>query len=87
MKTIKHTHINQCPSVAIRMDVEQMLFRTDKDGFYALAESEFNKERTIRELNELLEVEVVPEMVEDSAVVLRVFAVEYTIEVRHDRCA
>jgi hypothetical protein len=82
MKTIKHTIVGECPSVIISMDAEQMLFRTDKDGFYALAESEFINDGVIQGLDKLLEVEVEvePEMVEDSEVVLRIYAVEYTVE-------
>lgn len=80
MKTIKHTIMVECPSVLISMDAEQMLFRTDKEGFYRLAQSEFINDGIIQGLNELLEIEVSPESVEDFEVQLRVFAVEYIIE-------
>lgn len=79
MKTIKHTLMSDCPSVVIKLDAEQMLYRTDKDGFYIHAEAQFKKEGTIRGLNELLEIEVNVEGVDDGIALLRVWAVEYTV--------
>lgn len=84
MKTIKHTVMSECPSVIVSMDAEQMLFRTQKEGFYDLAQSEFIKDGVIQGLNELLEIEVEPESVEDFEVQLRVFAVEYKIDIQDE---
>lgn len=79
METIKHATKSEYPSVIVSMDAEQMLYRTDKEGFYSLAKSEFIKDGVIQDLNELLEIEVEPESAEDFEVQLRVFAVEYTV--------
>lgn len=80
MRTIKHTIMSDCPSVVVRLDAEQMLYRTDKDGFYIHAEAKFRQEGTIQGLNDLLEIEVNAEGVEDGIALLRVWAVEYTVD-------
>lgn len=80
MTTIKHETKTHCPTVVVRLDAEQMLYRTDKDGFYIYAEAQFAKEQTIEGLRELLKIEIEAEGVDDGIVLIRVWAVEYTVE-------
>jgi hypothetical protein len=84
METIKHAIKSECLSVIISMDAEQMLFRTDKEGFYALAQGKFIQDGVIQGLDELLEIDVEPESADDFEVQLRVFAVEYTVKDKND---
>ncbi len=78
-KAIIHSRKN-APSVVVRLDADQMLFQTDKDGFYIRAASQFDKEEVIEGLDTLQKIEVDAVGIDEGIILLRAWAVKYTVK-------
>jgi len=78
-----NTHVQEkgspdTPTIFIKMDVEQMIFRTDSSGIYEYIESCLNEESTIDNLAEVQSVCMEAEGVDGGEVLIRVWITEYT---------